>query len=137
MAESERPLLLDTNLIVRYLTGDPPQQAALAKRLLEGPRPLLVSEVILAECVFVLTSVYRMPREAVVDALCDLLQRRNLEPLALSKRLAIEALGLCRDSKRVSFADALLWARARQSGLPVATFDRSFPNAGIEVDRPR
>lgn len=58
----------------------------------------------------------------------------NIHLLNLSKPLALEALRLCRDSKRHSFADALLWAEARHSGVRrVYTFDDRFPSGGLEL----
>jgi predicted nucleic acid-binding protein len=120
-------------VIVRYLTDDPPPMAAAAARIIEGDEPLILSEVILAETAYVLTTVYDIPRAAVVDALGAFIQRRNIRLLNLSKPAALEALRLCRDSKRHSFADALLWAEARQGGFGrVYTFDNRFPEEGVE-----
>ncbi len=59
-------------------------------------------------------------------------QKRNVRMLNLPKELVLEALRLCRDSKRHSFADALLWAEARDAGGSVYTFDRRFPKIGLD-----
>jgi predicted nucleic acid-binding protein len=137
VADSTAPALLDTSVVVRYLTDDPPAAGALAQRVIDSERPLLLSDVVLAEAGYVLTKVYRAPREQVVDALTSFVQRRNVELLALPKSLALEALSLCRHSNRHSFADAILWAQARSApGCVLLTFDGDFPAAGIEVERP-
>lgn len=125
--------LLDTSVLVRYLTSDPPQSAAEAAELVEGEERLLIASVTLAETAFTLTSFYRADRAVCVDALIDLLRRDNIAMLDLTTELAVEALMLSRPSKRVSFADALEWAAARHSGTTtVYTFDRSFPVQGID-----
>ncbi|MFM9128216.1 MAG: hypothetical protein ACKOTA_11875 [Solirubrobacterales bacterium] len=45
------------------MTGDPPGQAARATAALASGEPLLLSDVVFAECVFVLESVYGVTRE--------------------------------------------------------------------------
>lgn len=129
-------VLLDTSAVVRYLTADPPDLAARAVGLIESDSRLLVSEVVLSETAYVLTKLYGMPRERVVDALVGLLSLSNLDLLHLPKPLALAALDLCRGSNRTSFTDALLWAQARHlGGVAVCTFDRRFPAEGITVRR--
>jgi predicted nucleic acid-binding protein len=130
-------LFLDTNLIVRYLRDDPPEQAERAARVIESDLSLTVSEVTLAEAGYVLIHHYGQDRAAVVDALIELLQRENIEARGLDTDVAVAALGMCRDSGRVNFADALLWAGARcDAPAAVYTFDRRFPTEGIERREP-
>jgi predicted nucleic acid-binding protein len=134
MSQALPAAFLDTSVIVRYLTDDPPPMAEAAARLIEGDEPLVLSEVILAETAYVLTAVYDIPRAAAVDALSAFIQRRNIRLLNLAKPAALEALRLCRDSGRHSFADVLLWAAARQGGVGrVYTFDARFPAEGVEL----
>jgi predicted nucleic acid-binding protein len=129
---------LDTSVIVRYLTDDPPAMAAAAARLIDSDVVLTVSPVVLAEVAYVLTSVYKSPRDIVVDALTAFLQRENIVLQHLDKGLAIQALLLARPSGRVSFADAMIWAAARSSEMPrVYTFDLHFPAEGIETVSPQ
>lgn len=130
--------LLDASVIVRYLTGDPPRQAARASRIIDHEPALVVTDVVLAETAFVLNSVYGVPRRAVVDGLVQLLQRRNLAAFRLDKGAVIQGLLLCRPSNRVSFADAMVWAAARSAGAEaVYSFDERFPSGGIVVRRDR
>ena len=95
---------------------------------------LPLTDVVLAEAAFVLTSVYDVPREAVVDNLIALLRKENISVFGLDKDLVCQALLLCRPSGRVSFADALVWAAARStSDKVVYTFDEQFPADGVRV----
>lgn len=125
---------LDTSIVVRYLTGDPPDLADRAAEVIDREEDLQVTDVVLAETAYVLTSVYRIARDLVVDHLIALLQKENIAPFALDKSLVLQALLLCRLSGRVSFADAMVWAAARSSSTKVVyTLDERFPGDGLDV----
>jgi len=125
--------LVDTSVLVCYLTGDPPDLAERAAAIVDGEEDLLITDVAIAEAAGVLTSVYGVARAKVVDGLVELLQKENLQPFRLDKIVVIEALLLCRPSGRVSFADALIWAAARVGGVEcVYTVDDRVPNTEVE-----
>lgn len=126
--------IVDTSVVVRYLLSESSHAGRRAREVLEGAQNLVLSELVIAEAAYVLTKVYDVERSDVVDALIDLVQRRNVRPLHLPKIAVLEALELCRPSARVSFTDALLWAQVRESeSRRLFTFDRKFPRHGIEV----
>ena len=128
------PALLDTSVVVRYLTGDAPDMADRAAEIIDGDQPLILSELALVETAYVLESFYEVPREALVDALIALVQRRNISPLTVAKPLVLDGLRQCRSSKRITFTDALLWSEARDRGISrVYSFDRRFPADGLEI----
>lgn len=134
MTRSPHPAFLDTSYVVRYLTNDPPDMAERASQVIDSDEVLMLSEMIVLESAYVLASVYKIPRPDIVDALSSLIQRRNLRLVQLSKPQALEALRLCRDSKRFSFVDAFLWAQARESGAEsIYSFDRRFPSQGLRI----
>ena len=123
--------LIDTSLIVRYLTGDPPHLADLSARLIDGEADLTITDVVLVESAYVLRSVYGVPREKIVDQLVALLRKANIGTFPMRKEQMIEALHLCRPSGRVSLGDAMIWAVARFTGRATFTLDERFPGAGI------
>ncbi|MEJ2262280.1 MAG: PIN domain-containing protein [Anaerolineales bacterium] len=130
--------LLDTSIIVRYLTGDPPDLAEEAARIIDKQANLQITDVVLAETAYVLSSIYRIPREVVVDHLILLLQKENIHPFFLAKDIVLQALLLCRPSGRVSYADALVWAAAQSTDEKIIySFDERFPTDGVEVRRGR
>ena len=53
---------VNTNVLVRHLTGDPPAQARLATRYLKQVEQLLLPDLILAEVAYVLESYYEVAR---------------------------------------------------------------------------
>lgn len=133
-AEGRDSAFLDTSVIVRYLMQDDPVFSETSRRIIDSGRELLLTSGTIAATAYVLDSVYRLPRQPLVDSLVALLQRRNIRLHALDKPTAVQALLLCRPSRRISFADALLWAAARTTGInAVYTFDERFPSNGIEV----
>jgi len=125
---------LDTSIIVRYLTGDTPELAEQAAKIIDSDEDLKISDVVLAETAYVLTSVYKIPREVVVDNLVTFMQKKNISPYALEKGLVLQALLFCRPSGRISFADAMVWAAARSAGNKIIySLDERFPAEGIEI----
>lgn len=126
---------IDTNVVVRYVTGEPAHLAALAAEILEGEGDLYLTEGILAEITYVLRKNYEVPRELAIETLIDFIRRKNVQIYGLDKDLVIEALMLCQPSGRVSVSDAMLWAIARSTGenSRVYSFDRRFPGEEIEV----
>lgn len=129
---------LDTSMVVRYLTGDPPELAEQAAQIIDHEEGLWITDVVLAEAAYVLTSVYQVPRPIVVDHLIAFLQKANISPFALDKGVVLQALLLCKPSGRVSFADAMVWAAARSAGSRVIyTLDARFPSDGLELRPPK
>ena len=63
--------------------------------------------------------------------------RNNISCPHIDIPLVVRALQLAGKSGRVSFADALIWAQARQAEAPVTTFDRRFPTEGLELLEPK
>ena len=127
---------LDTSVAIRYLTDDQPELAERAARIIDGGDELLVTPAMIAETGYVLTSVYKLARDVVVDALVRFIRRDNITPYEVDKALAIQGLLLCRPSRRVSFADAMIWAAARSSHVgAVYSFDERFPTDGLTIYR--
>lgn len=60
---------IDTNVVIRHLTGDPPDFAERATRFLAEAEDLLLTDVIAAEIVYVLESFYEVERPRVAEAL--------------------------------------------------------------------
>ena len=106
---------LDTSMVVRYLVRDVPELAEQAAAVIDGEEDLWIIGVVLAETDHVLRTVYRIPRENVLDYLREFLQKANIKTYGIDKRLILQGLLMCRPSARVSFADALIWAAARSA----------------------
>lgn len=100
-------LAIDTNVVVRLLTGDHPQQSAKAKALFQR-ETIFVALTVLLETEWVLRSAYRLQPARVVGALRALAGLRNVviqDAPILAKALAWAERGM-------DFADALHLAQA-------------------------
>ena len=121
-------IALDTTVLIRFLVEDDEQQSRLATRLIEGAierdEPLFISDIVMCETVWVLSSAYRFSRAEIVQALSGLLRARAVV-FTSSDRLA-RALDAYAKGKS-DFADYLIREHARAAGADtVATFDRSL-----------
>jgi predicted nucleic acid-binding protein len=82
---------------------------------------------VLAECVYVLESVYRVPPKRVAGLLVSLLAMPSVEfdqPLAAMRCLALHG------SFGLSFPDAYLVAHAEADESPIASFDHDIDRIG-------
>ena len=129
-------VFVDTNILVRYLTGLPPDQAAIAADIIESGAELWVTATSLVEAFFVLLRVAGIPRVEVVRGLIEFIQRDNIFTYAVDKDFLSRGLEMTLPSGRVSIGDALIWATVRTAGNgAIYSFDQRFPEEGIRVLR--
>lgn len=120
---------LDTNVVVRYLMQDDPEQAETATRLIDAltdQDPAFVSVVTLAEIHWVLRRAYKVDREKAADVIQGLLAAEEIlvEGPDVVRR-ALDAV-----SAGADFADALIYEACRVAGCSsVVTFDRRAAEA--------
>lgn len=119
---------VDTNILIRHLVGEPPEQASRATRYLEQADELLLPDLILAEVAYVLESFYEVPREQVAETLRAILAFPAIRVLdADLLQRAVEVY----EQHRLDFADAYLVASAERTGVGVvASFDRAIERVG-------
>ena len=128
MSDAQPVAFLDTNVLVRHLTGDPPEMAVRATRYLREATTLLLVDIVVAELVFVLESYYRQPRGAVAQAIRAVIGFPAVR--LIDGDLVRRAVEVYEDD-RLDFAEAYLVASAERSGVGVvASFDRSIDRAG-------
>jgi predicted nucleic-acid-binding protein len=114
---------LDTNVLVRLLTGDDPKQAAAAEAFVSSGA--WISHLVLAETLWVLDSVYDRSPASLARSIRMLLEHDSLVvqdsdvvEAALAHFIARPALG---------FSDCLVLEIARKAGhKPLGTFDRGL-----------
>lgn len=117
-------VFVDTNVLVRHLTGDPPEQAARASRFLAESETILLPDLIVAELVYVLESVYEAPRPQIAGAVRSILAFGEIH--AVDAELLLRAVEVY-EVDRLDFAEAYLVATAERSGInAIASFDRSI-----------
>ena len=132
-------LLLDTNVIVRFLTGDHPAHSPRSRKLFSraatGDVTLVVTDLALAETAWVLQSFYSLDRSAIAAALKDLIESAGIE--VENKTILLSALRNFAQTD-VNFVDAYHAAVAAAESMAIASFDRDFGRfAGVERVEPK
>lgn len=118
---------VDTNVIVRYLTGDDSQQADKARAVI-GQQPVFVPRTVLLEVEWVLRGVYDLPSEQIIPA---------LRALAGLPGVSVEDAGLVAKAMDwaeagLDFADAIHLAAAAECES-FLTFDQRFARSGVRL----
>jgi predicted nucleic-acid-binding protein len=98
--------------------------AARATAVLAGEGPLLLADLVLAECVYVLESFYEVGRARVAELIRAAIALPSIETVGTSVLMrALEVYEL----DRLDFAEAYLVAQAEATGIgEVVSFDRSI-----------
>ncbi|MDZ4828092.1 MAG: type II toxin-antitoxin system VapC family toxin [Actinomycetota bacterium] len=119
---------VDTNVLVRHLTGDPPEMAKRATAYLAAASELFLTDLVVAETVYVLESFYKAPRDQIADAMRSLLAMQAI--VTVDPSLLLRATEVY-ETERIDFAEAYLVACAESTGVSrVASFDRSIDRVG-------
>jgi len=112
---------IDTNILVRYITGDDEIQLELATGFIESGQPKLVNPIVLVEFSWVLSSVYKLSRETIVGTLreigrCGYFMYKRPKPVSAAIECYFEGYDL---------ADALILHTNTEDGATVTyTFDK-------------
>lgn len=124
---------LDTNVLVRYLTWDDPDQAERAASVIERAadtgEPLFVGSLVVCELVWVLEGAYGLRRAAVLDVVETVLRTAQLD--FDDKDVLWQALG---DARRgaADFSDYVIGRRAADAGCEhTVTFDRALAGSPL------
>jgi len=115
---------VDTNVLVRHLTGDPPAMAKRATAFLAGQPELYLADLIVAETVYVLESFYKAPRDQVAMAMRSLIAMRSM--ITVDPALLLRAIEVY-EFDALDFAEAYLVACAESAGVgSIASFDKAI-----------
>jgi predicted nucleic-acid-binding protein len=115
---------VDSNILVRHLTGDPPEQAQRATDFLRGGESLILVDLVVAEVVYVLESVYEVERERVAELVRAVVGFPAV--VVPDEALLLRTLEIY-EQYRTHFAESYLAACAEVSGVGVvASFERDI-----------
>lgn len=114
---------VDTNVLLRLLTGDDPRQTRAAEEFVAPG--VWVPLLVLAEAIWVLESVYDRDARAQMHTIDALLKHKDLT--VQDADVATAALASFRRRPALGFSDCLVLELARKAGhLPMGTFDRDL-----------
>ncbi|CAN5838150.1 hypothetical protein BH23ACT8_BH23ACT8_23810 [soil metagenome] len=128
---------VDTNILIRHLTGDPAEMAARAAAYLAADSDLLLTDLVVAETVYVLESFYEATRHQTAEAIRSLLAFDSV--VCVDPALLLRAVEVY-ETDSLDFAEAYLVACAESTGVNrVASFDTTIDRVGTveRVEPPR
>jgi predicted nucleic-acid-binding protein len=138
--EDSKKVVIDTNLLVRYLTGDDPQKAMavdnLLNRAIRGELKILIPSIVVAELVWVLESFYEMKAQEIAELVEAIVNTPGVE--VTDKGIIVSILKLYRN-KHIDLIDAWITEFAKEREIKtIYTFDkRHFKDInGIEAISP-
>ena len=114
-------VLVDTNVVLRYLLCDNEQQAQIAKDLIEGGAFLLPE--VLMETSHVLRTFYEVDRQNIASQLLIVLKWVEME----RKDVMIRAVEIFAET-HLDFVDCILAAYHSVNKVEVFTFDKKLNN---------
>ena len=122
-----RKYLLDTNVLLRFLLADHAELSRAAKRLFQQAADrrcvLILTDLGVAEAVWVLTSYYKLKRQEVADSLAKVLLKAGVQCPTLEPML--DALARFK-ATNCDFFDCYLAAQAAAAGVGIASFDKDL-----------
>jgi predicted nucleic-acid-binding protein len=113
-------IAVDTNVLVRLLTGDDPGQTSAARSLFAA-RPIWIAKTVLLETGWVLRSLYGFEESAIREGFTKLLGLEGVhaeDESSVASALALTARG-------IELADAM-HLTSRPPGATFVSFDQSF-----------
>ncbi len=120
-------LAVDTNVLVCLLARDDAKQAAAADAAIA--KGAWVSQLVLAEAVWMLDAVYERTSRQLIAALDLLLAHESL--VLQDADVVAAALAQFRVKPALGFSDCLVLEIARKAGhLPLVTFDKTLGRLG-------
>lgn len=126
MRKSARSLP-DTNTIIRYLVKDDIELFNKAEKFFSqvktGEQQALIIESVLAECIYVLLKVYKVPKKEAATSLSDILNYKGVANR--DKEELKEALLIFAD-KNLDIVDCILCTKARNRHLRLFSFDKEL-----------
>lgn len=116
--------LPDTNIIIRYLTRDVESLYIRAKEFFddvkEGRAKAIIIESVVAECIYVLTKIYKVPKDKAAESLIDILHYKGVANP--DQKELIQALTLFSE-RNIDIVDCILCVKAKGEGVSLLSFD--------------
>ena len=117
---------VDANVFLRYMTNDIPEQAeavaALLRKAADGELKLITNAMVIAELVWVMESIYRLPPETIQEYMEIVL---NTPGLHIPEAEMVSQAVLWYAEKNVDFIDAYNAVWMDEMGLSrIVTFDQ-------------
>lgn len=119
--------IIDTNIILRYLTNDIPSQAEKVKKRFQeamiGKIQFEILPITMVEIIFQLENWYNLTKEETCKKLLALFSPDWM--LIREKEIILEAVNIYR-LKNIDFVDLLVYVTAKNDKKKILSFDKDF-----------
>lgn len=117
--------IVDANIVLRYFLKDNIEQFKKAEKILEENEVLIAPEII-AEIIYVLQKMYKVPREKIKDKLQELISNENVH--IDNYEIQMEMLNIY-GASNLDYADCLLYSISKHTGYEISSFDEELLKA--------
>lgn len=118
---------LDTNIVLRFLLDDVPEQSQKATNLIESNAALYVTDVVVVETVYVLEKVFELSRSDICELMLGFLGFSNV---VHNPRFLINAVELYTEHPALSIVDCYACEEARSYNNELITLDKRLITQG-------
>lgn len=130
--------LPDTNVLIRYLLKDVEplftKSKELFDRVREGGTKVVILESVIAECIYVLTKIYKVPRDRAAGSLIDILRYKGIAND--DREELIRALTLFSE-RNLDIVDCILCVKAADPDTSLFSFDSKLNAAHSDMKVPK
>lgn len=128
-----KELVIDTNVILRLLLGDIPQQTKASQKIFkeieEGKKKGIISFLVINELIWILEHFYQQKRKNYVPLLLKLLSLRKIKILETKKEFLLRVLEKMMESS-LDFVDLYLAFLSKKENWQLKTFDKKLKRFG-------
>ena len=130
--------LLDTNVIVRFLTGNTDEKFKgvydFFQDIEQGKISIELKLIVLFQTIFVLKSYYKVPKDKIVKAMKGLLKLKGLK--IIEKKTVVSMMDIW-DSNNIEIVDAYLVASLEKDSRNILfSYDKDFDKFKIKRKEP-
>ena len=105
--------VLDANIIIRFLVDDDKEKTNAIEKLIRSNETLILTDVTIAEIIWVLSSYYKEPKKDIVKKITALI---HLPSIKCNKKVIITALSFF-EKHNIDWIDAYLAAYTKENDL--------------------
>lgn len=122
---------LDTNILLRLVLNDVPEQMLAIKKLFEQSDVLHVADIVIFEIVFILDKYYEFNREDICESIQTIVRHNKI---SCNRKLFELSLPLYSTNTKISFVDSTLPVYALlYNATPLRTFDKELVKSSNKV----
>ena len=119
----KKEVLIDTNLIIRFLVNDDPVKSNRVKKLLQSSKYInILLDTVVAEIIWVLSSYYEIDKVSIIEKIRALI---HVDSIQCNKPLLNRSLSIW-ENNNISFIDSYIVSSAESRNIGIFSYDLKF-----------